>query len=72
MSGADLSLVTVGLSLTVRNGFPPLQQEIKKRNEITMLHVWLFCLIYPPLRHQTILLVVLGSLTREKEPLHSH
>lgn len=72
MTGADLSLVTVGLSLTVRNGFPPLQREIKKRKEITTLHVWLFCLICPPLRRKIILLVVLGSLTREKELLHSH
>lgn len=27
MAGADLSLVTVGLSLTVANGFPSLQEE---------------------------------------------
>ncbi len=27
MTGADLSFVTVGLSLTVANGFPPLQED---------------------------------------------
>lgn len=31
MAGADLSLVTVGLSLTVANGFPSLQEDSGKK-----------------------------------------
>lgn len=57
MTGAERSFVTVGFSLTVANGFPPLQQKQRKtsvRYKVKiedkakpMRFCWLGCITHP-------------------------
>ena len=40
MTGAERSLVTVGRSLTVANGFPPLWGEKRTAASEQRVHIW--------------------------------
>lgn len=66
MAGADLSFVTVGLSFTVANGFPPLQGRENKSKSCDSLWQSLNTLV------TWIFVSCVRSLTLEREPLHCH
>lgn len=74
MAGADLSLVTVGLSLTVKNGFPPLERKKAAGNKSNScaVHVSVQFVTFWDGAKIVYLVSLIRSLTRGKEPLHSH